>query len=304
MKTDAPSVPNTAFPCTMCGARLDAAHLEPAYPGAVCTFCGAHLPERPGLVVVPDVEGRQPGRSKNGVDVGDTLRTAREGRSQSLKEAARATRIKEEYLHELEGGATSFDPYPGRIYGRFFLREYADYLGLDPKPLLRTFDADGEPAFLPQLPKSLSQRPPRRRRWAFAAAILLVVMLVGTSIATRHPSRPAAIGRSSSSAPSGPPRQQTESKTPTRPAISGVHAVLTLHARCWVQVFADGKRVLDRTFTAGHTIRAHAKHDLKLRLGNAGSVTLVVNHRPIATGAPGQVMDLHFAWRDGRLIRP
>src|SRR6266513_3562211 len=147
MKTDAPSVQKTAFPCELCGARLDAAHLEPGYPGAVCTFCGARLPERPEerseLVIVPDTRGgSRLARSKNGVDVGDVLRTAREGRGQSLGEAARATRIKEEYLHELEDGMTSFEPYPGRIYGRFFLREYADHLGLDAKPLLRTFDAD------------------------------------------------------------------------------------------------------------------------------------------------------------------
>jgi cytoskeleton protein RodZ len=304
MKTDAPSVHTTAFPCTICGARLDAAHLEPGYPGAVCTFCGAQLAERPGLVVVPDVGATPSGRSKNGEDVGGTLRTAREGRGQSLAEAARATRIKEEYLHELEDGVTSFEPYPGRIYGRFFLREYADHLGLDPKPLLRTFDADGDAGFIPQLPASLSRRPPRRRRWAVAAALLLIGLLVGTSLMTRSTPTPATVGRSPADAHRFTSRAPTKPSSPASPAIHGVHAVLTFHGRCWVQVIADGKRVRDRTFRAGQTMRVHAVHDLSVRLGNAGSVRLTVDGRPVPTGASGQVVDLHFAWRDGRLFLP
>ena len=81
-------------------------------------------------------------------------------------------------------------------------------------------------------------------------------------------------------------------------------AVLTFHARCWLRAFADGKRVRDQTYTSGRTIHVHAAHDLKLQLGSAGSVTIVVNRRPFAAGTSGQVVNLHFAWRDGRLILP
>jgi cytoskeletal protein RodZ len=302
MKTEAPSVQRTSFPCSLCGARLDAAHLEPGYPGTVCTFCGAHLPERPELVLLPDVERPGAQRSRR-LDVGETLREARQGRGQTLADAARATRIKKEYLDGLEQGVTSFDPYPGRIYGRFFLREYADHLGLDAKPLLRAFDADADVEFVSTLPAPLSRRPPRRRRWAIAAAVVLVSMLVGTSIMSRSPAEsPATPGRSAAGERSG----ASNHARPTPPSnhVTGVHAVMTFHARCWVQVFADGKRVVDRTFTAGQDKRISAKHDMTLHFGSGGSVTLTANGKRVATGAPGQVVDLRLKWRDGRLVLP
>src|SRR5436190_14378954 len=106
MKTEAPSVRSTDFPCSHCGARLDEAHLEPGYPGALCTFCGAHLADRPELVVVPDADRTNGDRRKRSVDVGETLREARQGRGQSLGDVAQATRIKKEFLEELEEGVT------------------------------------------------------------------------------------------------------------------------------------------------------------------------------------------------------
>jgi cytoskeleton protein RodZ len=302
MKTEAPSVQRTSFPCSLCGARLDAAHLEPGYPGTVCTFCGAHLPDRPELVLLPDVERPAPQRSRR-LDVGETLREARQGRGETLADAAGATRIKKEYLDGLEQGVTSFDPYPGRIYGRFFLREYADHLGLDAKPLLRAFDADADVEFLSTPPAPLSRRPPRRRRWAIAAAVVLVSMLVGTSIMSRSPAQaPAALGRSAADERSG----ASNDARPTPPSnhVRGVHAVMTFHARCWVQVFADGKRVVNRTFTAGEGKRVFAKHDMTLHFGSGGSVTLTANGSRVATGAPGRVVDLRLKWRDGRLVLP
>ena len=304
MKTEAPSVHRTSFPCSLCGARLDAAHLEPGYPGAVCTFCGAHLPERPELVLLPDVERPSVQRSRR-LDVGETLREARQGRGQTLADAAHATRIKKEYLDGLEQGVTSFEPYPGRIYGRFFLREYADHLGLDAKPLLRAFDADADAdvEVVSTLPAPLSRRPPRRRRWAIAAAVVLVTMLVGTSIMSRSPTQtPATLGRSATEARSG--ASNNARPTPPNDRITGVHAVMTFHGRCWVQVVADGKRVVARTFTAGQGKRISAKHDMSLHFGSGGSVTLTANGKHVATGAPGQVVDLPLKWRDGRLILP
>jgi cytoskeleton protein RodZ len=304
MKTDAPSVPKNAFSCASCGARLDAAHLDPGYPGVVCTFCGAHLPDRTEPVLVPDLEQPSPGRSKRGMDVGETLREAREGRGQSLIEAARATRIKQEYLRELEDGLTSFEPYPGRIYGRFFLREYADHLGLDAKPLLRAFDADGSTEFAPTLPVSLSRRPPRRRRWAIAAALVLVALLVGTSLLRRASSDTNATFLHS---PNGGRSAVSHSVQPSPPpagTVAGIHAVLTFKGRCWVQADADGTLVVSHTFVANQGKRMDAKHDLTIHLGSGGAARLTVNGHPVQTGAVGQPADVHIEWQNGKLILP
>ncbi|GIW18523.1 MAG: hypothetical protein KatS3mg064_1680 [Tepidiforma sp.] len=66
--------------------------------------------------------------------IGDTLREARERRGLSIEQAAQETRISPRFLEALE--AEEFDVLPAPVYVRGFLRSYANYLKLDPQPLL------------------------------------------------------------------------------------------------------------------------------------------------------------------------
>jgi transcriptional regulator with XRE-family HTH domain len=70
--------------------------------------------------------------------VGGELRRTRERRGISLTTASDRTRISIRYLEALENDG-SIHAYPGAPYARFFLREYASYLGLDPEPLVEEF---------------------------------------------------------------------------------------------------------------------------------------------------------------------
>jgi hypothetical protein len=70
--------------------------------------------------------------------VGGELHRARERRGMSLGVASERTRISIRYLEGLENDAPSH-VYPGLPYARFFLREYASFLGLDPEPLVEEF---------------------------------------------------------------------------------------------------------------------------------------------------------------------
>jgi transcriptional regulator with XRE-family HTH domain len=70
--------------------------------------------------------------------VGAELRRAREGRGISLTTAAERTRISVRYLDSLENDAPAH-VYPGAPYARFFLREYASFLGLEAEPLVEEF---------------------------------------------------------------------------------------------------------------------------------------------------------------------
>ncbi|MFB3739818.1 MAG: helix-turn-helix domain-containing protein, partial [Candidatus Velamenicoccus archaeovorus] len=58
----------------------------------------------------------------------------------SVSEVARATRIRPRYLEALENDAPE-DDFPGRVYARFFLREYARYLRVPDEPLVEALDA-------------------------------------------------------------------------------------------------------------------------------------------------------------------
>jgi Helix-turn-helix domain len=70
--------------------------------------------------------------------IGGELRRAREGRGVSLTTASDRTRISARYLEALESDAP-VHVYPGAPYARFFLREYASFLGLDAEPLVEEF---------------------------------------------------------------------------------------------------------------------------------------------------------------------
>ena len=69
--------------------------------------------------------------------IGGELTRAREARGRTLEDAERDTRISQRYLQALED--ERFDVIPAPVYARGFLRSYAQYLGLDPGPLLARF---------------------------------------------------------------------------------------------------------------------------------------------------------------------
>lgn len=66
--------------------------------------------------------------------IGKTLKEARERLGLTLDEVARSTRIRKVRLEALENG--DFDSLPSRVQVQGFLRNYADFLGLDPEQIL------------------------------------------------------------------------------------------------------------------------------------------------------------------------
>jgi transcriptional regulator with XRE-family HTH domain len=91
--------------------------------------------------------------------LGDTLRQARERKGLDLAAVERDTRIRARYLSALERG--DYRDLPGAVYTRGFLRNYGQYLGLDPEYLLDLYrlEADGlEPAAPRPLPQPIVAR--------------------------------------------------------------------------------------------------------------------------------------------------
>ncbi|HEX5506626.1 MAG TPA: RodZ domain-containing protein [Thermomicrobiales bacterium] len=69
---------------------------------------------------------------------GDTLRHARANRGVTLTEVERAIRIPRKYLRALEDEA--FDELPEGVYSRGIVRNYAQYLNLDPDDAIAYFE--------------------------------------------------------------------------------------------------------------------------------------------------------------------
>jgi cytoskeleton protein RodZ len=70
-------------------------------------------------------------------ELGQFLRTKRESLGLSLDEVQERTKIRKRYLIALENGDWSV--LPGYVYGRGFVRSYAEVLGLDGLELLQTY---------------------------------------------------------------------------------------------------------------------------------------------------------------------
>jgi hypothetical protein len=109
------------------------------------------------------------------------LRRARRERALTLSEAAKATRIWERYLRALESDAP-LEEFPAPAYARFFLREYADFLGLDPAVMVSEFDTR-HPVHEEQAFEPLPDPRPRRKIVATVLAVVSALTLVGIALA-------------------------------------------------------------------------------------------------------------------------
>jgi cytoskeletal protein RodZ len=69
--------------------------------------------------------------------IGEQLRAAREAKGLSLSQAASGTRIKLQHLESIE--QDDFSTIAAAAYARGFIKIYAEFLGLDPEPLLRIY---------------------------------------------------------------------------------------------------------------------------------------------------------------------
>lgn len=71
---------------------------------------------------------------------GEKLKQERERRNTSIEEIAEKTKIALRFLQALE--KDEFDELPGRAFGKFYIRAYAEILDFDPEPLIVQYDRE------------------------------------------------------------------------------------------------------------------------------------------------------------------
>src|SRR5438477_7992811 len=117
--------------------------------------------------------------------IGAALRAERQRRRVSLDAVARGTLVRHDFLELID--ADRLEELPSGAYAKGFIRAYAIYLGLDPKPFLHAYEQRcGSPE--PELSRVVRRGvrvPPRahKRAWKVAifgaAAAILVLALLG-----------------------------------------------------------------------------------------------------------------------------
>lgn len=96
----------------------------------------------------------------------------------TLEQAAEDTRIREKFLRALENG--DYQTLPGAVYTKGFLRNYAEYLGLDPDGLILQFQSERG---TPEAPRSFEPMKPIMRRSVILTPAVLVPVAVLAAVA-------------------------------------------------------------------------------------------------------------------------
>jgi cytoskeleton protein RodZ len=212
-------------------------------------------------------------------DLGASLRAARHKRGLELDAVQRELRIRKRYLEALEG--ERFELLPGEVYTRGFLREYAEFLGLDGSIYVAEYDArfahHDEPAIAARPTAAPLRRSPALPVvLAVAAALAAAVGLAAWQLSGSGRSTPAA----ALEAPAVPAAQtQRPAKTARPIAAAAVVAPkpsvtrLVLKASrgdCWVLVRAGsaaGPILYENVVHRGASVSLRTQRPFWMRVG-------------------------------------
>ena len=110
------------------------------------------------------------------ISIGAALYEAREKKEQSIKDAEKETKIRAKYLEALE--QNKFELIPGDAYVKIFIREYANFLDIDPNPLIKEYDEKHAEASLNDRLMPMGIDRPKRKHPLLIAFISIVVVLI------------------------------------------------------------------------------------------------------------------------------
>lgn len=240
------------------------------------------------------------------VEIGSSLREARSRAGLELAEVEAATMIRARYLDALE--TERFELLPAGPYRGSFLREYAEFLGLDgdlftAEYQLRFAAPEPEPPSPPSRASDVLGRWLGEMRPTRAAAVVGAAVLVGLAVWQLGGS-----GGAHSTKPTPAPNTQTPTQPPTPPAhhpattstppTSRPLPLLVLTAArgsCWLSVrigSSAGPTVYEQTLQQGQTARFGLRKELWIRLGAPWNLTATIGGHPVASELPHRLGDV------------
>jgi cytoskeletal protein RodZ len=229
--------------------------------------------------------------------VGETLVALRRERGKTLADVESATKIMGRMLSALENGR--FDELPATVYVRGYIQNYAQYLGVDPAPLLEEYARDlgthKEHAPLRHIPERtvvphrLDVHTIPRQAWiAVAVAVLVIALAVwGISALLRRDETPRPI------APETTATAGVEASTDAETSVTDVAAegafILKLEVipgqSSWVQVRVDGLIAYEGTLPGGESKMWTVTDAAVVRVGKTDAVLLTRDGRSVAIPA-------------------
>ena len=272
----------------------------------------------------------RPAKESDMSQLGERLREAREAQGISIAQAAAETRILQRYLAALENG--DYQHLPGDIYARGFVRNYASYLGLPQDEMVEIYRRErGTSEPIRVMPVTSAPRIRGVFIPSFFGVFFVVLTLIGLTYlllsATNRIGDSALMPLPTATAPAVPQSIPTAAaptsapvlaEAPTAPAATPqaagglVSAEPTATAQAapivgevriapgdnpgsWVNIIQDGRSVYQGTLKPGTRREFKAQRTLRINIGNAAVVTIVVNGQEFTgLGGPGEVFT--FTW--------
>lgn len=234
--------------------------------------------------------------------VGEILRAEREKKELSVKDIENGTSIRALYIAAIEDG--NYKIVPGEVYLKGFIRNYANYLGLDSAEMVDLYRQSQQPV-VEQVP--LEQRIKQERTkqndtqknssWGkYVAAGLFIIAVVGAATffmpgEQEKAQQPATPSKSSPAVPSPAPQKAAAPNTNVPAATSSVVINAKFSEECWTLVTADGKEIYEGVPKVGESFTWEAKKNIVVKVGNAGGIDLVYNGQAVGKlGAKGEVV--------------
>jgi Helix-turn-helix domain/RodZ C-terminal domain len=232
-------------------------------------------------------------------EIGESLREARSRRKVGLSEVEKSTRIRVQQLEALE--QEQFDLLPPDPYRRSFLREYAEFLGLDGDLYTSEYDrrfAAAEPVVLPARRSGRGPRPPSKGPLISIAAVALVVLvgvavwLLGRSGGTGSITPPATTLAHARTTP----RPHSRHRVAATPAPKRSPLVLTAaRGSCWLWVrtgSSTGQTIYQQTLQPGQTLRFSLRGPLWIRIGAPWNLDATIGQRSLTPALPSRTGDV------------
>jgi len=111
---------------------------------------------------------------------GELLRITRLKKGLSLEDVERDTKIRAKFLRALEG--TKLESFHATPYARGFLKNYAEYLGLDPKFVLALFRRETDPQGVKIIPTGMIHQENAWFKITPTRALIFIAVIVVASI--------------------------------------------------------------------------------------------------------------------------
>lgn len=258
------------------------------------------------------------------------LKSERQRRGIDLKEVAQVTRISSSYLRAIED--LDFAHLPVEVYTRSYIKDYARYLGVDPKEILDAYERfllDKVEHKIKPIENIPTESPETDKEKLFSklafvipkmfsapllklGTVFIITAVVGVAFYWIQTLRfetdtkvvqynPPPINKKvdQSDTQDTTKVKDTETNEPTsKNNLSNPtrhNLKITATEKVWLQVVIDGKETKEITLSPGENLTYTADEYVNLLIGNAGGIRIVFDDKVIDNlGASGKVVRLRL----------